>query len=645
MSPKPTQKKESNEPLGTKRRDYFKRRLATRLLVLITVASVILVSLAATASFWVSYNAEKRQLINRLVTDSTARVTREESAFAQAETTATILAQAFKEDYARLAERDDLVSDFDNWHVESETNVFRLKPEFFSGTIKDDQRFRGLSAFIGRPPGDSSRAGRSAELKARIVIAERLLQRFGPGWANHYENTHISMPENVLALYSEHSAWGSLARADLDITEHEVVRSTLQSENPERHGDWTGLYYDLSAEQWVITYQLPVDLDGRHLGSASHDVLLTSVLERLVASENSAVSHLVFNRQEQLIASPNWVAQAHQEQGVLKLRELENTNYLTIYQRIEAEAQTHDDESFVIQDDTLDQLMVVTHISQPDWWHVTLYPYENIQKAALQQPLRVVFVGFMLVFMVLIIVYWSINRYVSKPIYQLASLANLVGEQKYFEVTQKQLGTETHASEIGLLARSLRDMAERILNHKLQLESQVEERTHELAQANAQLNAIAHLDGLTGLKNRRAFDRDIQTAMTDSSAATALVLADIDYFKDYNDTYGHQLGDKVLQDIAKCLQKIFPDKIYRYGGEEIAALVPAVDLATAQHCAEQLRAAIEALQIEHTASVTPYITASFGVVLLDPERSVKEQLGEADALLYKAKKAGRNCVC
>lgn len=175
----------------------------------------------------------------------------------------------------------------------------------------------------------------------------------------------------------------------------------------------------------------------------------------------------------------------------------------------------------------------------------------------------------------------------------------------------------------------------------------------ELEQANADLNRLARTDQLTGLGNRRRLDEDLAALHARAvryGDAYAIALADIDHFKPFNDTYGHPEGDRALQAVANSLQATSRavDGVYRYGGEELAVLLPATGLQPAAQAAERLRAEIEALGIEHHAQPDgrEVLTMSVGVAAFptgggtDPD----DVLAQVDEALYRAKNDGRNCV-
>jgi diguanylate cyclase (GGDEF)-like protein len=175
-----------------------------------------------------------------------------------------------------------------------------------------------------------------------------------------------------------------------------------------------------------------------------------------------------------------------------------------------------------------------------------------------------------------------------------------------------------------------------------------------LEQANAALLRLASQDGLTGIANRRQLDEHLEREWNRSlrhQTVLGLVLVDIDYFKNFNDTYGHQAGDECLRQVAMALEESVRrpgDLAARYGGEEFAVVLQGADLQGALTVAESLRAAVAALEIAHSASsVADVVTISAGAASMVPAigTTVAELVSAADRALYQAKDAGRNQVC
>jgi diguanylate cyclase len=159
----------------------------------------------------------------------------------------------------------------------------------------------------------------------------------------------------------------------------------------------------------------------------------------------------------------------------------------------------------------------------------------------------------------------------------------------------------------------------------------------------------AAVDGLTELFNRSTFNRKLEQAMDHGAAAVALVMLDIDHFKQFNDQYGHPLGDRVLQHVAQVLRDALPSGAIaaRYGGEEFCIiLTDCADLDAAGAFAERLRLKVQSLRVKArgTDTVLDTITASFGVAHAQPGDTPESLLTRADDALYQAKRGGRNQV-
>ena len=165
--------------------------------------------------------------------------------------------------------------------------------------------------------------------------------------------------------------------------------------------------------------------------------------------------------------------------------------------------------------------------------------------------------------------------------------------------------------------------------------------------------AFSHVDGLTGIANRRRYDECIEEEFRRgrrNGTLLSLLMIDIDYFKKYNDTYGHQSGDTCLKAVAAKLSEGLHrpgDLLARYGGEEFVVVLPCTDREGAYLIAENMRSSIEALNIRHAASsIADHLTISLGVASLIPRhsRELDELQVAADKALYQAKHEGRNRV-
>ncbi|WP_353931697.1 diguanylate cyclase [Okeanomitos corallinicola TIOX110] len=169
--------------------------------------------------------------------------------------------------------------------------------------------------------------------------------------------------------------------------------------------------------------------------------------------------------------------------------------------------------------------------------------------------------------------------------------------------------------------------------------------------ANQELIRLANIDGLTQIANRRCFDQVLLKEwkrLQREKLPLSLILCDIDYFKKYNDTYGHPAGDECLKKVAHILSQSInraADLAARYGGEEFVLILPQTETKGAVHIAKKIRTKIESAAIPHISSlVSEYITLSLGIATIVPSLETDSQylISQADQALYKAKESGRN---
>ncbi|XQQ07251.1 MAG: diguanylate cyclase domain-containing protein [Leptolyngbya sp. IPPAS B-1204] len=261
-----------------------------------------------------------------------------------------------------------------------------------------------------------------------------------------------------------------------------------------------------------------------------------------------------------------------------------------------------------------------------------------------------------------------LSRKLAGPILRLSEASRRIAQGEC------QLVDVGRVEELAVLAKSFNQMSQEIQqsrrkleDYSQSLEQKVRERTEALEQeiqrctaievvlheANQELERLAFMDGLTQVANRRHFDDRLNQEwwrLKRKQAPLSIILCDIDFFKQYNDTYGHQAGDECLRRVANALIKAAArpaDLVARYGGEEFALILPDTPALGAIQVARKIQTVIRQLQIPHQGSaVSPYVTLSVGIASTVPHSSssLNQLIQSADSALYRAKSRGRNCT-
>ncbi len=271
---------------------------------------------------------------------------------------------------------------------------------------------------------------------------------------------------------------------------------------------------------------------------------------------------------------------------------------------------------------------------------VSSYPRDMHQHGVyIIQQITIIVLAVFIIAMILLTI--TLNRTVTRPLSQLTQQLEQVNDFTDLKDDSKSFD-RIFLFEIRILVNAFQQMASRIISLSEQLQ-----------ESNKKLNMLAVTDPLTDIPNRRYFFEEGERMVKHvrrQHQPFSVILIDVDYFKDYNDTYGHQEGDQVLKEVAQTIKQMLKrplDLCARYGGEEFVAVVTECTPENAVALTESLRSAIESLDIRHEKSVYQTLTASLGLftVLEDATTiSLDNAIKKADENLYQAKKGGRNRV-
>ncbi len=291
-----------------------------------------------------------------------------------------------------------------------------------------------------------------------------------------------------------------------------------------------------------------------------------------------------------------------------------------------------------------DKISWVRYSKGFDWYICTSVYVGELHESALILRNRVLAVFAITLLFSFLLIYLFVKK-LTNPLRQLRDTALRV-ESGDFDARCDL----NQADEIGVVATAFNGMVGRLQKNIRDLDAKVVERTAELQILNRKLEALSTTDGLTGIANRRRFDEVLASEWSRAARVglpLALALLDVDWFKKYNDHYGHQAGDECLRSVAGVFASTIcrtGDLVARYGGEEFVFIVPATDRDNALSMARKVCEALKALALPHEMSTFGCVTASIGVAAMVPGKTDMPDIlvKAADGALYRAKNMGRN---
>jgi diguanylate cyclase len=253
----------------------------------------------------------------------------------------------------------------------------------------------------------------------------------------------------------------------------------------------------------------------------------------------------------------------------------------------------------------------------------------------------------------------EIQRQLAKMLGNLSSQTNTLteGSDSYSQALEeglKNIKGNPSRTDLQTVVKTLLEQTTKNSSIAKSFKEEIHKANEKINQLRQELELIqqdADLDPLTKLFNRRAFDKELKKQMqlsVELAQPLFMLIADLDHFKKCNDTYGHVIGDKIIESFAKILSHVCADIGFcaRYGGEEFVVLLPNHPLDEAKKIAEKIRATTEGMKIKHRGSEEPIanITTSVGAAQYASNEDGFEFINRADKALYQAKEAGRNQI-
>ncbi|MFY0523906.1 ATP-binding protein [Archangium gephyra] len=421
---------------------------------------------------------------------------REQAIFVLAEDNHAVLRKTLEERIQALSP-EDVSARFDTLFVRLPDGSIRNRPEGFDGT-------RQPGVFVPRGVNVDE------DLRRRVLASYDVLTWFGPAFSTRFANTYVTLPEGALIIYwPERPTWCQDAEPGFSMVEFDFFPISRPENNPERKTAWTGVFGDPVANSSLVSVSTPLDLDGHHAATISHDVLLEELVTRTRDNHLPGAYNVLFRDDGQLIAHPGLTAKdATSVYNILDAAKQEQPGgALAWFGSAEQRAHLHDvfkhvknlpPGGTVVKLPKHGEYLARARLQGPGWNLVTVLPESMVTKPALAAARYVLLLGLVSLVLELAIMAWVLRRQITQPLLVFTQATDRIAAGDF----HLELDTSRN-DELGQLARSFRHMANEV-QHREQalreanesLEQRVEERTRELKDVHMQLVQTARRAGM-----------------------------------------------------------------------------------------------------------------------------------------------------
>jgi len=467
--------------------------LARSTLIKMGVRIAVIIALTTLFSYLHIFYSLRDEAIVQLERNVTERSEREEALFVQAEDNHAAMKKALEE-RIRALRPEDVDARFDSLFALRPDGTIRNRRELFDGT-----RMPGV--FIPRD------VKADADFRRRLLASYDVTLQYAPAFHVRFATTGVILPEGaVVGYWPEGANYFQDLEPTFSLKDFEYFSLGLPANNPRRESAWTSIYEDPPTQTWMVTVATPLDVDGRHVGTISHDVLLNELMVRTINNHIPGAYNIIFRDDGQLIAHPEMKMKSGE--GVYAI--LKNTGKPedvsahagTAQQRAHLHAiferlKEHPSGQAVLEFPEYGELLAVARLKGPGWLIVTVLPEQVVSAAAFQAARYVLGFGVVSLLLELAIMYWVLKQQISRPLMGFTQATTRL-EGGDFHVT---LDT-SRADELGQLANAFQQMTGEIQRREEALrqaneglEQRVEQRTRELQEVHRQLVETARQVG------------------------------------------------------------------------------------------------------------------------------------------------------
>jgi diguanylate cyclase (GGDEF)-like protein len=468
-------KQQKTRPLS----EWMHSSLAKKTLLKMGVRIAIIIAVAAVFTYFHIFSTLNEQVDDSLQKYIVERGQKESATFLAAERNHEIFKQSFLNAWPKH-ETGNHEARFEDLFSRWQDGTWRLSDKAFDGIVRpDDTLSQYITGYVG------SNAPQTRRFHNKLLLSYDLIDRYADAWAMDYANLYVSMPENVNLVYWPGVRWGPQADATLDVNTEEWVYVANPENNPQRVAVWTGLYFDPTADEWMVSLETPVDAKGEHLINIGTDILLNTLFQKVFNDHLEGTYNFIFRADGRIIAHPQQVDLLRLRKGLLHVSETNDEGLEHIVARLTKGLVGIDERGFILNDDFVNAKLAVTRIKGPEWIFVTVYPHSLMAVAALNTVYIVALIGLLSLLLELIFLFRVLRQQVLEPVAVFDEFAGRFAAREFSSIEDLAASpVARRRDEMGCLALAMTGMARSIEKYETRLNNIVEQRTEELGQAN-----------------------------------------------------------------------------------------------------------------------------------------------------------------
>lgn len=413
---------------------------------------------------WLSFEQTVRSMreetLENLRTSTEVRADFESQAFVDAQTNTVALRDEYLRRLKAMGEEDPK-AEFETWFVRYPDGLVRVRPE------RDDHRHLPSLYIRAQVP-------LTAELRRQVVVAFRLLREWGPAMTLRYYSAYIDLPGQSLIMYSPSVNWGKEADSTTNNFDYPPVQNSAPYRNPLRKSLWTEVYFDDKARIWMLSTITPMD-QRRWIGTASQDIAVDDLIRRTTNEFLPGTYNLIMDRKGMLVAHPKLMESIQKSSGNLDIRKIGDPFLAEVFK--EASSTGTGDTVDIRSTADGENYLGIAHIRGPDWYFVTVYPTELVERRGLASARTILLGGALGLFIELVLLAWIIRRQVAMPLHLLNQAAQAVA-QGDMQVRLHVPGND----ELALLSQNFVHMTEKLQQRDAALQERAAALEREVAE-------------------------------------------------------------------------------------------------------------------------------------------------------------------